>query len=370
MNKAVRILQIVPSLSICGGVENYLMNYYRHIDKRKIQFDFMTHSIPEVSFKDEIENFGGRIYDLPVFNLSTGIKIVNSLAAFFAQYKQYKIIHCHMANAALFYFWTAKKYGVKVRILHSHQSEGADSLSHRLRNYPLLFLGKQYTTYNIACSKLAGDFLFRNKNYIIINNAINTNKFSFDFDVRTQIRKQYGILDKFVVGHVGRFCNQKNQLFLLDIFSRIYLRNPKAVLLLVGAGDLEDEIRKKINDLKLHDSVILTGVCANTNELYQAMDVFVLPSLYEGLPVVGVEAQAAGLKTFVADTITKELKITDLVTYLSLRQTAEEWANAIIDSQKDNIRKTMAGDIALAGFDIVDEAVKLEKQYLKLYDLH
>ena len=259
MTSPIRILQIVPSLNVCGGVENYVMNYYRHIDRTKVQFDFITHEVPNISFRKEIEDLGGIVYELPAFSMANVQRILNFLDKFFSEHDEYRVIHSHMANATFFYFKTAKKYGVPVRILHSHQSQGADKLSHRLRNYPLLFLAKLYTNYNIACSKLAGDFLYGKQEYTIINNAIEPEKYAFNSEIRNKIRNQYEIEDKFVIGHVGRFCNQKNQLFLLDIFYKVHQKNADSILMLVGGGELEEKIKNKVMSLQLQDSVIFIG---------------------------------------------------------------------------------------------------------------
>lgn len=325
----IRILQIVPSLNCCGGVENYIMNYYRNITDSEIKFDFVYHINSEPNFEEEIRNLGGNCMKMPVFSVKNYKKIKKEIINLFKNNK-YDIVHCHMANAAFLYFKIAKKYGVKVRILHSHQASAADKFLHKIRNYPLLVIGKKRATNFVACSNLAGEFLFKNKTYKVINNAINTSKFSYSDDYRSEIRDRYNIdNDTIVFGHIGRFCNQKNQLFLLRIFSEFIKNkdNKKYKLMLVGDGELRVEIEKSISKYNINDYVILTGAINDTSKIYSALDLFILPSLYEGLPVVGVEAQYNGLKVLTSSNVTKELNFSGNVEYYELSD--EIWVNTL-----------------------------------------
>ena len=325
----IKILQVLPSLNVCGGVENYLMNYYQHIDRVNYSFDFAVHAVDDDYFKSLIEKNGDKIYVLPPFTLKNFKQIKKEIKNIFTSNK-YDIVHCHQANGAYFYFKTAKKCGVKCRILHSHQSKAADKFLHAVRNTPLLFLGKKYSTDYFACSALAGDYLFK-KNYSIVANAINTQKFGFSKEVRESIRKEYSIPhSSFVIGHIGRMCPQKNQSFLIDIFEEVLKSKKDSRLLLVGGGEDGTSLEEKVNLLNISDKVIFTGTSTRTNEFYSAMDVFVLPSLYEGLPVVGVEAQCNGLTVITTDNVTLELKLLDSTAFLSLKKPAGYWAEYIL----------------------------------------
>ena len=244
--KKIRVLYILPALNFCGGIENYAMSYYRNINKDKIQIDFITHTELEASFEEEINTLGGKVYAFPPFKIKKLGTILKKIDNFFKKHaKEYNIIHCHMANAAFFYFKIAKKYNVNIRILHSHQPSASDKLLHKIRNYPLLFLGNKLATHRIACTKLAGDFLFKNYSYKIIRNAINTKRFEFNQYKRLNLRKSLGLENKYVVGHVGRFCAQKNQLFVLEIFKEILEKKENAYLIFVGAGEDKLIIEKK-----------------------------------------------------------------------------------------------------------------------------
>ncbi|MBQ8885437.1 MAG: glycosyltransferase family 1 protein [Clostridia bacterium] len=361
----VRILQVLPTLNVCGGVENYLMNYCLRLDREKIYCDFAVSAVEDDFFVKKIEEIGGNVYCIPIFSLSklkSNLKKIDELL----EKGNYDIIHCHQANAAWFYFKAAKKRGIQCRILHSHQAAAADKLTHKIRNKPLLWLGKKYTTENFACSRLAGDYLYKKKPYVVINNAIDTAKFAFDKGVRKEVRQELGIDESaFVVGHIGRFCNQKNQLFLIDVFSELIKIEPNAKLLLVGGGEQLEECKRRVEEKGLEKSVIFTGVRTDAYRLYQAMDVFAMPSLYEGLPVVGVEAQAAGLPLVVSDRVTKELTILPETKYLSLKAGKERWAQELIQT-KGRERGDESEQVRAAGFDIEKESISLAKRYSAL----
>lgn len=364
LKKPMRVLQILPALNFCGGIENYVMNYYRHIDREKIQFDFITHTNLECSFKEEIISMGGRIYELPVFTLRSLPNILSIIDDFFLKHKdEYKIIHCHMANAACFYFWKAKKYGIENCILHSHQSSAADKFIHRLRNYPLLCIGVYLSTCKVACSNLAGKFLFKGSEFKVIKNAIEYDRFSFDLEIRKKIREKYNIDEKLVVGHIGRFCAQKNQEFLVNVFADLCKKNKNSVLIMVGNGENREYIKHLVSITNISDKVIFVDTCNNVNEFYQAFDVFVLPSLYEGLPVVGVEAQASGLPCLFSDRISDEVLISRNSKMLSLNIGYQEWSKNIL--LLDLVRQDNNSLIKSSGYNIYDELNVLESLYLQ-----
>lgn len=359
----IKILQVLPSLNVCGGVENYLMNYYTHFNNNEIKCDFCVHSLSDDYFKNIIEKKGDKIYVLPSFTFKNLNRIKQDINKIFKEEK-YDIIHCHQANAAYFYFKIAKRYNINCRILHSHQSKAADKFFHALRNYPLLLLGKKYSTSYFACSDLAGKYLF-GKNYKIINNAVDIQKFAFNDYLRSTVRNQYSIpKDAFVVGHIGRMCPQKNQAFLLDIFAEIIKKDKNSFLFLIGDGEDRQYLFDKAKKLGIYKNVLFTGSVNEPYKFYSAMDVFVLPSVYEGLPVVGVEAQCNGLPMVVSENVTQELKLLPTTRFVSLKELPAEWAKKCLKLSRDTSTKEQ---IVLGGYEINTESEKLIKIYKSIY---
>lgn len=361
----IRILQVVPNMQ-AGGLESFIMNIYRNIDRSKVQFDFLVHYQKRCFFDDEIERLGGKIYRLSVREDNRVFRYIRDLNHFFREHPEYRVVHGHMPSLALFYLHTARKNGVPVRIIHSHNTNTEKTPKGYCKRLLLRFANRD-SNVSFACSGAAGKFLFRRTEYTIIPNAIDTEKFRFDLGIRNQTRWELGLDGQFVVGHVGRFNTQKNHLFLLDIFSEIIKRNPLSVLLLIGKGETEDSVHRKTDAMGLGDYVRFLGVRSDMERLYQAMDVFVLPSLFEGLPVVGIEAQAAGLPCVFSNTISKEVKITDLVTFEPLTHSAKEWADRILSQPVQTERKDTSGSIIKAGYDIASVAKKMEHFYLEQY---
>lgn len=366
-NKIIRIAQIVGSMN-SGGVESMVMNYYRHIDRTKIQFDFIvlegsTH-IPD----QEIKSLGGRIFIVPSYkHIFAYQKALNKL---FTE-NHYDIVHSHVNSLSVFPLSVAKKAGVKVRIAHSHSTTNKkEHLRNFIKNILRLF-SKKYATHYFACSELAGRWLFGDKTFnkgqvTVINNAIELEKYKYNEQTRDSLRTQYVLTNQFVIGHIGRFMSQKNHTFLIDIFNEVQKRRSDARLLLIGDGPLYDEIVNKVHTLNLDDKIIFTGVKQNAYDYYNVMDVFVLPSLYEGLPVVGVEAQANGLPIVTSDTVTRDLNIAGGVDYLSLGDTASFWANHIVHLDTQIDRGKYFYKIKNSAFDIKSEAKKLEDKYIMI----
>ena len=349
-----------------GGLESFIMNIYRHIDRSRVQFDFLVHYQRKCFFDDEIESLGGKIHRLSVREDNDFIKYGKELNSLFREHPEYRVVHGHMASFALFYLYAARKNGVPVRIVHSHNTDTEKTPKGYCKRQLLRF-AKRDSNVRFACSDDAGKFLFGRTGYTVVPNAIDTEKFGFNPETRGQMRRQLGLEDRFVVGHIGRFSAQKNHVFLLDIFSEIVKQNPASVLLLVGKGETEDSIHEKAEAMGLRDTVRFLGVRSDVERLYQAMDVFVLPSLFEGLPVVGVEAQANGLPCVFSDTITKEAKVTGLVTFQSLSRPAKDWADCILSRTVREARENASEDVVKAGYDIKTVAKELENFYLAYY---
>ena len=309
--KPVIVAQIMGKW-IGGGVESVIMNYYRHLDHTKIQFDFICDEDSTRIPYDEIKKLGGRVFLVPKYQKLP--KYLKALEDLFRKNK-YHIIHSNINTLSVFPLYAAKKAEVPVRISHSHSTSNAREWKRNIIKNILRPFSKKYATDYFACSELAGRYLFGNKTFDrgevkIIHNAIDLDKFKFDPVARKNLRKELGIKEKtIVIGHVGRFVSQKNHDFLVDVFNEYHAKNPDSKLLLVGTGPLEENIKAKVEKLNLTDSVLFLGQREDTNKLYSVMDVFCLPSLYEGLPVVGVEAQASELLCLFSNNITPDICI-------------------------------------------------------------
>lgn len=369
-DKPLRIAHIIGKW-VGGGVEAVVMNYYRHIDHAKIQFDFICDSDSTNIPYDEIEKLGGKV--ILVSPYQHIISYLKELKMILKEGK-YKIVHSHINALSVFPLYAAKKVGVPIRIAHSHSTTNKKEWKKNLLKQMLRPFSKRYATDYICCSELAGRWLFGDKAYdngevYLLNNAIDLDKFAYDENVRKAKRKELKISDDtLVIGHIGRFVAQKNHTFLIDIFNELHKQNKNSLLLLAGQGPLIDEIKNKVNDLNLTESVKFLGQRNDANELYQAFDVFLLPSLYEGLPVVGVEAQAAGCLSILSDDMTKETRVLNSTKFISLNENASFWANKILSSNKKFVRKNSINEMTNNNFNIKKEAKKIENKYLKEVD--
>lgn len=362
----IRIAHVIGKM-VGGGVESFIMNYYRKIDKEKIQFDFIIDSDSTVVPREEIEKLGGKIIEIPPYQQI--FKYIKELRKVFRN-SNYKIVHSHLNVLSVFPLFCAYMEKIPVRIAHSHSTTNKLEWKKNILKNLLKPFSKVFATDYFACSEHAGRWLFGDKAFeqgkvTIIHNAIDTNKFKYNEETREKIRKELGINDKFVLGHVGRFVQQKNHEFLIDVFSEVHKENEKAVLLLIGDGPLEEKIREKVKKLELLDSVYFLGIRDNVNEIMQAMDVFVFPSLYEGLGIVLVEAQTSGLSCVVSTDVPKEVKITNKINFVSLDEDIRIWKKNVLDKlYKENSKHEFIDDF-LKEYDINKEVKKLEKIYSK-----
>ncbi|MEG0699176.1 MAG: glycosyltransferase family 1 protein [Erysipelotrichaceae bacterium] len=365
MNQPIRIAQMMTEMNY-GGVEMVVMNYYRHINHSKVQFDFFVLEGSIIPQREEIESLGGRIYVVPHYK-----KLLSYEKAVIALLKEnkYKIVHSHMNSLSVFSLRAAKKAGVPIRIAHNHSTSGKGEYKKNILKYALRPFAKVYPNHLAACSHLAGDWLYgKNANYIVFNNAIDLDKYSYNENMRNILRKELRLENRLTIGHIGRFCYQKNHEYLIEIFKCIKQINKDAVLLLIGDGENFDKIKLQIKQLDLDKSVILMGSINEAYKYYNAMDAFVLPSRYEGLPVVGVEAQASDLQCFFSDEITSEAKILDKTTYLSLSKSPNEWAETICDKCKYVERNDNSSIMSEAGFNIKLASKNLEDYYYELLE--
>lgn len=353
-----------------GGAETMVMNYYRHIDRTKVQFDFLVHREQRGAYDDEIERMGGRIYRMCPIYPQNFSRYKRDLRTFFRAHPEYKIIHSHMSELGYFAFREAKRQGVPVRICHAHNAPHGFDVKMIMRTY---FKKRMmpYLTHLFMCGEESGKWLYGEKNksrFIMLNNAIDAALYSFDTSKREKMRQQFGLTDELVVGHVGRFNPQKNHPFLLDVFAALLKKESDAVLLLVGGGDDMPQIQAKAEALGIAEHVRFLGVRSDVADLMQAMDVFVFPSLYEGLPVTMVEAQASGLPCIISDKVPPECILTEgLVNIMPLSASPEAWAEKIL-AKRAIPRTDRRAEIAAHGFDISTEAVKLQEFYLEAYE--
>ena len=319
--KPVIVAQIMGKW-IGGGVESVIMNYYRHLDRTKVQFDFICDVDSSRIPYDEIKKLGGRVFLVPKYQKLP--KYLKALEELFRK-NHYRIVHSNVNTLSVFSLYAAKKAGVPVRISHSHSTSNPKEWKRNIIKNILRPFSKKYATDYFACSELAGRYLFGDKTFDqgkvkIIHNAIDLDKFKFDPVARKKLRKELGIDDKtIVIGHVGRFVQTKNHQFLIYTFKKYHNKNPNAKLLLIGTGPLEEKIKAKVKKHNLEDSVLFLGQRNDTNKLYSVMDIFCLPSLYEGLPVAGIEAQAAGLPCVYSDKVTIEADAANNTYYASIK---------------------------------------------------
>ena len=361
----VRVLQVVTYMGR-GGLESMLMNYYRHIDREEVQFDFLVHRQERAAFDDEIESLGGRIYRLPRL-VPWSKNYLAALNRFFDEHSEHKIVHVHQDCLSSVILKVAAQHNVPVRVAHSHSANQDKNLKYPIKLWYKRGIPK-YATNLFACGKGAGDWMFGGASYQIINNAIDVVACAYNPTKCQEMRRQLGLENEFTIGHVGRFNQPKNHPFLLDIFAALLRREPKAVLLLVGGGEDMTKIQAKAQALGVAEHVRFLGIRSDVADLMQAMDVFVFPSLYEGLPVTMVEAQAEGLPCIISDKVPPECILTEgLVDVLPLSAEPEIWAAKILE--KKNLPRTdRRSKIAAHGFDITTEAVKLQEFYLKAYE--
>lgn len=370
IEEPIRVASVIGRY-IGGGVEAVTINYYRNIDKNKVQLDFICDEDSTNIPYEEIERMGGKVIIIPSY--SKPFKYHKALKRVLKE-GNYKIIHSNINTLSVFSLFAAKCAGVPVRIAHSHSTTNKKEKKKNLMKQVLRPFSKVFATDYMCCSELAGRWLFGNKEYdkgnvYLLNNAIDLDKFKYNESLRKKKRKELGIKDDtLVIGHIGRFVAQKNHDFLIDIFDEIHKKNNNSILLLAGQGPLMEDIKNKVKELNLDDNVKFLGQRNDANELYQAFDVFLLPSLYEGLPVVGVEAQAAGLLCYLSDDMTKETKVLDITKFMSLNNTPEEWADNILDDVKKYKRIDTSKEMTAKNFNIKEEAKKLEEYYLNLYN--
>ena len=352
----IRVLCVFSSLDR-GGAESMCMNLYRNIDRELVQFDFVKHTNRIGAFEEEILSLGGKIFSAPKFKGYNLIQYQNWWKKHLDVHPEHLIIHGHYFTASKYYFKICKNKG-RITVGHSH----TDSYSNIIKKI-MIYGVEDYCDYRFACSQKAGELLYPHKKFVIINNAIDINKFVFNEDIRRQIREEYGYRDDtLVIGTVGTIKDVKNPLGIVEIFNAAYQKNKNVRLLWVGRdGGMQKKAQEKINAYGLNDCVVFAGSRPDVFRLLQGMDAFILPSISEGLPVSVMEAQAAGLPCYISDTVTKDVDITGLCRFMS-NDKLSDWATSILEGKR--IRFDTSSFIRKAGYDINLTAKSMQDFYL------
>lgn len=364
------MIKVMHAVSIMNraGQETFIMNMYRNIDRSEIQFGFQCSVSGIGDFDEEIKVLGGEIYHLEENRCRIPfLKYINDIwiqYRFFKEHKDYEVYHIHTYHA--FNAWLsivgAKLAGIEKVVLHSHNTFGMHPQLHKIFRYFLKYMKIE----RLACSEMAAEWMYGKKELKkikIINNGIDAEAFVFQHKKREDKRRELGIDKKLVIGHIGRFMPQKNHKFLIEIFEEIVKKDNRGILLLIGVGELQQEIEKLVEEKGLTDKVRFMGVRTDIKELLWAMDLFLFPSLYEGLSVVAIEAQAAGVPVLASDTLTEETKVTECMQFYSLEKSTEEWAEQAIKMTKEEHKNTVES-IKNAHYDMKENIGIMEKIYL------
>lgn len=373
MQEPIRILMLFTILNR-GGAETMVMNYYRNIDRKKVQFDFLVHREERGAYEDEIETLGGRIYRLIPLHPFTFRNYQHQISDFFDAHPEYKIIHGHCSESGYFIYKEASKRGIPVIIAHAHSMKALFDAKWFFRTY-FKHAMRKYVTQIFTCGEEAGVWLAGKElsaKAVLQRNAIDTKRYLYNASKAAEMKEAIGIpADCQVIGHVGSFWKIKNQTFLIDVFRILHQRNPKTRLVMVGEGELRKELMQKVKDLHLENVALFLGTRSDVPDLLKAMDVFVFPSFGEGLSVAMMEAQCAGLPCVVSDGIPKEVAMTDLVSFLSLKESVETWISSIekVLSQKKD-RTQYPAIITEKGYDIQKNAEWLQNYYLEQWQKH
>ncbi|WP_077214403.1 glycosyltransferase family 1 protein [Bacillus dakarensis] len=367
MGGPLRILHAVVNMNR-GGAETLIMNLYRNIDKSRVQFDFLT--CKKGVFDEEITAMGGRIHRIPYVTDIGHFGYVKALNTFFSSHQDYKIVHSHMDKMSGLVLYAAKKAGIPIRIAHSHNtnSEGG-AVARAYKTYAGAFISKG-ANHLLACSELAANWLFlkRANKALILKNGIECDKFAFSSQVRNEVREELQLgHEHVVIGHVGRFNEQKNHLFLIDIFAKLLKEKPEAILIMAGDGPLREKVVEKVRSLNLTDHVKFLGIRSDINRLLQAFDFFVFPSFHEGLPVTLVEAQCAGLPCVISKEISKEVDLgLNLVEFASLSE-INQWVEKINSCEAAKMtRQIPMSTLSEKGYDIKNTAKWTENFYMSI----
>ena len=356
-----KVLFFMNNLRVSNGVSSYAMNYYRRIVKLGISCDFLLTERVDSPYNDEVEQNGGKIFVAPSIkkHFFKARKFMEELI----NKGGYDIIHCHMMYLGIPFLHAGKRCNTPVRIVHSHRTQSGENIFKRAVGGALKpFIIRGANKY-FACSLLAGKCLFGKKDFTVIYNAVEPESYFFNMEARLKKRIELGLEDKKVIGAVGRIAKQKNPYFIIDIAKAVFKKDKDAVLIWIGTGPLSEKIQSAVKEQRLDDKIIFLGNRSDMCELYQAMDVFLLPSLFEGLPVVGVEAQFADLPCVFSDTITEEVVLNKKACFVPLKKSADEWADTVLKKINGDVRRRYSLDEIPEQYDIDKAAVRLAQLY-------
>lgn len=362
----MKVLMVGDTLTQSNGVANFIMNYYRNVNQENITFEFLVATDNITNYQREIMNNGGKVYRLPK-HVDEFSKFVKGYINLLFGHKDIEIVHVNLSTGiSIIYGLIARLAGKKV-VFHAHGEPLSKPLKFRILTPLLRVIGNQY----VACSESAGKYFFgenilTNKKFTVLRNAFDPKKYSYNKLIRKKIREEFNIKNEYVIGHTGRFVPVKNHDYILDVFKKLYDDNDNCLLMLVGEGYLLSEIKKKAKELGIYNNIIFTGSRTDVDELLQAMDLFIFPSIHEGLPISLLEAQASGLPCLASDNITREVGVTDNVKYLNINIDPIIWAKEINETLKNNKRLDQSLALKNAGYDIHHEVHNLESIYNKL----
>lgn len=371
MAEAIRVLHVFGATNL-GGAESRVMDLYRTIDKTKVQFDFVIHTDKECYFDKEIIELGGRIFHVPPFRVYNIFSYKRAFRELFEEHSEFKVVHGHMTSTASIYLPIAKKAGIRTTIAHARSAGVDKGVKGRLTRFLRRNLAKKADVL-LACSKLAGQAVFGRKAWengrvIFVPNAIEALKYRYDQNVREQVRKELGLEDKLVIGHVGSFRYAKNHEYLINVFGEILKlyaerkMDKNSELVLLGEGKLMDGVKRQVERLGISDHVLFLGNRRDVWKYYQAFDYIIFPSRYEGMPGTIVEAQVAGVKCLISDRISDDTIYTDLVKQKDIDLDPEKWAREVLDDLNYE-RRDYYDNAVEAGFDVVGQTQKMLNFY-------
>lgn len=347
-----------------GGIESFFMTYYRRLDKKKFHFDFVT-IFSRIAFQEELEKDGCKIYQLPNFKRHP-YRYQKALRKMMME-NQYDVVHVNMLSAAnILPLKVAHFLGVSKIIAHSHNSNIPKGIVRKILHHKNQKKISKYATTLVACSKKAGNWLFGEEaDFLILHNAVEVDRFKYNKDNRRKIRERLKIGDSYLIGHIGRFCEQKNQEFIIEILKKCNDENKNIKLLMIGSGKDKEKIKRKVELLNLEEYVLFLDNTLDVYQYYSAFDLLIMPSKFEGLVIVGVESQANGLPTLFSSTISKEIKANDNVEFLDIDD-ATIWKDKILSlakMDKMQSRKLNRKKFKEAGYDIDSQVKNLERIY-------
>lgn len=360
----MRVLHVVSVMDM-GGMENYIMNLYRKVDRTKLQFDFLVHHGRRGIFEDEIEALGGHVYHTTLMDDFNLIRYLRKLDELFRS-TQYRIVHGHLGSTAFFYLGAAERHGVPARILHSHCPGHPNTIKGYIKHF-LFHFSPIHANVRLACSTLAGEYQFRRAAFEVVPNGIDVEHFRFSDQSRRDVRSRLGLEGRFVVGHVGRFYCEKNHAYLLRIFRAFREKVPDAVLLLLGDGALLEQTKAQAREMGLEGDVRFMGVIHDCAPYYQAMDAFVLPSIYEALPLTGIEAQCAGLPCLFSEGVSAEVKLDAQAGFLPISpDDVQLWVSRLMELREQHVDRNRALS-GMERFDVGANARRMVARYEALW---